>query len=172
MVRGVSSMPVSRDGGRTTSVPVGRPTGPIDELGVYVISVAAQLAGVHPQTLRIYERRGLLLPSRTARNTRLYSQADVARLRRIQELSEAGLNLAGIERVLDLERRLERAERRLAAAREELSRQVDESRRQAEAARRELEAARRPVRPGEIVLVETGTAALARRYPPVIRPKL
>src|SRR5262245_26993837 len=126
-----------------------------------MIGIAAELAGMHPQTLRLYERRGLLSPSRTARNTRLYSHADVARLRRIQALAEAGLNLAGIERVLDLERRLARAERRLAAAREELSRQIDESRRQADAARRELDAARRPVRQGEIVVVEAGTAALA-----------
>jgi MerR family transcriptional regulator/heat shock protein HspR len=144
---------------------------PVDRRPLFMIGIAAELAGMHPQTLRLYERRGLLSPSRTARNTRLYSQADVARLRRIQELSEGGLNLAGIERVLDLERRLERAERRLAAAREELSRQIEEARRQAEAARRELEAARRPVRPGEIVVVEARTAALARRYPPVIRPE-
>src|SRR2546422_5004281 len=82
---------------------------------VYVISVAAELAGMHPQTLRIYERRGLVAPRRTARNTRLYSEADVARLRRIQELSNAGLNLAGIERVMELERKLERAELRAAA---------------------------------------------------------
>jgi MerR family transcriptional regulator/heat shock protein HspR len=95
----------------------------------------------------------------------------VARLRRIQELSEAGLNLAGIERVLDLERRLERAERRLTAAREELARQVDEARRQAEVSKRELEAARRPLRAGELVVFEAGSAALARRYPPVIRPE-
>jgi len=143
---------------------------PIDRRPLFMIGIAAELAGMHPQTLRVYERRGLVSPSRTARNTRLYSEADVARLRRIQELSEAGLNLAGIERVLELERRLERAERRLAAAREELSRQVDDARRQAEAAKRELEAARRPLRAGEIVVFDAGTAALARRYPPVIRP--
>jgi len=144
---------------------------PIDRRPLFMIGIAAELAGMHPQTLRVYERRGLVSPSRTARNTRLYSEADVARLRRIQELSEAGLNLAGIERVLDLERRLERAERRLTAAREELSRQVDDARRQAEAAKRELEAARRPLRAGELVVFDAGTAALARRYPPVIRPE-
>jgi MerR family transcriptional regulator/heat shock protein HspR len=144
---------------------------PIDRRPLFMIGIAAELAGMHPQTLRVYERRGLVSPSRTARNTRLYSAADVARLRRIQELSEAGLNLAGIERVLDLERRLERAERRLAAAREELARQVDEARRQAEAAKRELEAAKRPLRAGELVVFESGSAALARRYPPVIRPE-
>ncbi|MGI9538658.1 MAG: heat shock protein transcriptional repressor HspR [Miltoncostaeaceae bacterium] len=81
--------------------------------GVFMISVAAELAGMHPQTLRVYERRGLITPQRTPRNTRLYSQADVELLQRIQALSEEGLNLAGIERVLDLEGRLARAERRV-----------------------------------------------------------
>ena len=79
---------------------------------MFLIGIAAELAGMHPQTLRVYERRGLITPRRTARNTRVYSEADVALLRRIQELSEEGLNLAGIERVLRLEQRLERAERR------------------------------------------------------------
>ena len=68
--------------------------------GVYMISVAAELAGMHPQTLRIYEARGLITPKRSPKNTRLYSQEDVDRLRRIQELtSELGMNLAGVERV-------------------------------------------------------------------------
>jgi MerR family transcriptional regulator/heat shock protein HspR len=80
--------------------------------GLFLIGVAAELAGMHPQTLRVYERRGLISPQRTARNTRVYSEADVVLLRRIQELSDQGLNLAGIERVLDLEGRLARAERR------------------------------------------------------------
>jgi MerR family transcriptional regulator/heat shock protein HspR len=72
--------------------------------GVFMISVAAELAGMHPQTLRVYEARGLITPSRSPKRTRLYSQEDVARLRRIQELtSEFGLNLAGVERVLELE---------------------------------------------------------------------
>jgi len=84
--------------------------------GVFMISIAARLAGMHPQTLRVYERRGLITPQRTKRNTRLYSQADVDLLQRIQQLSEEGLNLAGIERVLDLERRLQRAERRVGQA--------------------------------------------------------
>ena len=91
-----------------------------DVQGVFMISVAAELAGMHPQTLRVYERRGLITPKRTPRNTRLYSQADVDLLRRIQELSEAGLNLAGIERVLDLEGRLARSERRVARLEAEL----------------------------------------------------
>lgn len=70
---------------------------------VYVISVAAELAGVHPQTLRIYERKGLLTPARTGGGSRRYSEADIARLRRIQDLTETGLNLAGVQRVLALE---------------------------------------------------------------------
>jgi MerR family transcriptional regulator/heat shock protein HspR len=71
--------------------------------GVYVISVAAELAGVHPQTLRIYERKGLLEPSRTQGGNRRYSDIDISRLRRIAELSAEGMNLAGIKRVLELE---------------------------------------------------------------------
>jgi MerR family transcriptional regulator/heat shock protein HspR len=70
---------------------------------VYVISVAAELAGVHPQTLRIYERRGLLDPARTGGGSRRYSDYDIARLRRIQQLTAAGLNLEGVRRVLALE---------------------------------------------------------------------
>ena len=84
------------------------------ERGVYMISVAAELAGMHPQTLRIYETRGLIQPKRSPKNTRLYSQADVERLRRIQELtSEMGMNLAGVEKVFELEQELERMRRRM-----------------------------------------------------------
>src|SRR4051812_29816809 len=82
--------------------------------GVYMISVAAELAGMHPQTLRIYESRGLIQPKRSPKNTRLYSQEDVDRLRRIQELtSEMGMNLAGVEKVFELEQELERMRRRM-----------------------------------------------------------
>jgi len=70
---------------------------------LYVISVAAELAGVHPQTLRIYERRGLVEPARTTGGSRRYSDHDIALLRRIQELTNEGLNLAGVQRVLELE---------------------------------------------------------------------
>jgi MerR family transcriptional regulator/heat shock protein HspR len=73
---------------------------------VYVISVAAELAGVHPQTLRIYERKGLVDPARTAGGSRRYSDADIALLRRIQELTTEGLNLAGVQKVLELEAEL------------------------------------------------------------------
>jgi MerR family transcriptional regulator/heat shock protein HspR len=79
------------------------------ERGVFMISVAAELAEMHPQTLRMYEARGLITPKRSPKNTRLYSQADVERLRRIQQMTnEEGLNLAGVESVLELEHRLER----------------------------------------------------------------
>jgi MerR family transcriptional regulator/heat shock protein HspR len=74
--------------------------------GVFMISVAAELAHMHPQTLRMYEARGLIQPKRSPKNTRLYSQRDVALLRRIQQLTAEGLNLAGVERVLRLERKL------------------------------------------------------------------
>ena len=70
---------------------------------LFLISVAAELAGMHPQTMRLYERRGLVCPQRTAKNTRRYSARDLERLRRIQELTEMGLNLAGVERVLSME---------------------------------------------------------------------
>jgi MerR family transcriptional regulator, heat shock protein HspR len=82
--------------------------------GVYMISVAAELAGMHPQTLRIYEARGLITPKRSPKNTRLYSEEDVERLRRIQELtSELGMNLAGVEKVFELELELERMRRKM-----------------------------------------------------------
>lgn len=90
-----------------------------DERGVYVISVAAELAGVHPQTLRIYERRGLLSPSRTIGGNRRYSERDIARLRRIGELTDAGLNLAGVKRVLQLEARVAELEAELDRVRAE-----------------------------------------------------
>ena len=76
---------------------------PLYDRPLFMISIAAELASMHPQTLRMYERRGLLRPRRSAKNTRLYSQSDVQRLARIQELTDLGLNLAGVERVLDLE---------------------------------------------------------------------
>jgi MerR family transcriptional regulator/heat shock protein HspR len=83
---------------------------------VYVISVAAELAGVHPQTLRIYERKGLLEPARTAGGSRRYSDADIAQLQRIQQLTAEGLNLAGVHRVLELEAQVARLQRALAEA--------------------------------------------------------
>ena len=83
--------------------------------GVYMISVAAELAGMHPQTLRLYENRGLVSPERSSGNTRLYSDRDLERLQRIQELtSELGMNLAGVEKVFELEEELEKMRARMA----------------------------------------------------------
>ncbi|HEX8690758.1 MAG TPA: helix-turn-helix transcriptional regulator [Solirubrobacterales bacterium] len=90
-----------------------------EERGVYMISVAAELAEMHPQTLRVYEARGLIQPKRSPKNTRLYSQRDVERLRRIQQMtSEQGLNLAGVETVLEMEEKLERMKAELKRMRE------------------------------------------------------
>lgn len=110
---------------------------PESSRGVYMISVAAELAGMHPQTLRIYETRGLITPKRSPKNTRLYSQDDVDRLRRIQELtSELGMNLAGVERVFELEAEIDRMQRRMRnlerhaeRVQEELLKEVDRVRR-------------------------------------------
>ena len=84
-----------------------------DERALYIISIAAQLAGVHPQTLRIYERKGLIEPQRTQGRSRRYSQRDIVLLRHIQELTQAGVGLSGVERILELERDLARARRRI-----------------------------------------------------------
>jgi MerR family transcriptional regulator/heat shock protein HspR len=93
----------------------------------YMISVAAELAGMHPQTLRVYEQRGLVRPQRTAGNTRLYSDHDIERLRLIQRLtSELGLNLAGVERVLRLEDDLLQLRRRLERIESEMRRALDD----------------------------------------------
>ena len=97
----------------------------------YMISVAAELVGMHPQTLRIYEQKGLLRPKRTAGNTRLYSDEDVARLRLIQQLTtEIGLNLAGVERVLHLEDELDRMRRRLDRMEREMRETIEQVHRQ------------------------------------------
>jgi MerR family transcriptional regulator/heat shock protein HspR len=87
-----------------------------EDRAVYIISVAAELAGVHPQTLRIYERKGLLRPARTPGNTRRYSQRDIDRLQMIQKLTqEHGLNLAGVKMIVQMEDQLERMRRRMDA---------------------------------------------------------
>jgi MerR family transcriptional regulator, heat shock protein HspR len=124
--------------------------------GVYMISVAAELAGMHPQTLRIYEARGLITPKRSPKNTRLYSQGDVERLRRIQELTgELGMNLAGVERVFELEAEIERMRRRLRA----FERQADRTQ---EELRKEIDRVRRSVK-AEMVVYEPPSQALASR---------
>lgn len=135
--------------------------------GVFMISVAAELADMHPQTLRMYEQRGLIEPKRSPKGTRLYSQADVERLRRIQEMTtELGLNLAGVERVLELETKLDRAQRRLdAMERRSAELQAEIEARSAEIAR--LEARRQEVK-AEIVRYEApGTALIPIRH---VRP--
>lgn len=108
-------------------------SGPEPSKGVYMISVAAELAGVHPQTLRIYEARGLITPKRSPGQTRLYSQDDVEKLRKIQELtSELGMNLAGVEKVFELEEelegmrsRMERLQKRAAELEQEMADEID-----------------------------------------------
>ena len=98
-----------------------------DDRPRYMISVAAELVGMHPQTLRIYEQKGLVNPKRTAGNTRLYSDADVERLRLIQRLTtDWGLNLAGVERVMYMEDELERLRLRMARMEQEMRRSLDE----------------------------------------------
>ncbi|MDA8309206.1 MAG: helix-turn-helix transcriptional regulator [Actinomycetota bacterium] len=92
---------------------------------VYVISVAAELAGVHPQTLRVYERKGLLDPSRTSGGSRRFSERDLERLRRIQDLTAAGLNLEGVRRVLELEGEVARLRVELERARAEAMEAID-----------------------------------------------
>jgi len=116
---------------------------------VYVISVAAELAGVHPQTLRIYERKGLLRPARTGGGSRRYSQADIAQLERIQQLTNEGLNLAGVTRVLELEWRIAQLEAELERTRSEAAASVADTHRQY---RRDLV----PVPPTTVVLYNEG----------------
>jgi MerR family transcriptional regulator, heat shock protein HspR len=129
---------------------------PDRDRGVYMISVAAELAGMHPQTLRIYETRGLIAPKRSPKNTRLYSQEDVDRLRRIQELtSELGMNLAGVERVFELEEEIERMSRRM----RNLERQAERVRQELI---EELERVRRSYR-HELVVYEPPSQALTPR---------
>ena len=126
-----------------------------EDRGVFMISVAAELAEMHPQTLRMYESRGLIEPSRSPKGTRLYSQADVERLRRIQQLTaQAGLNLAGVERVLALEAELDAAHERLA----ELERAADHARAEMAA---ELERLRRSMS-ADIVRYRGASTALVR----------
>jgi MerR family transcriptional regulator/heat shock protein HspR len=112
-----------------------------EERGVYIISVAAELAGMHPQTLRIYERKGLLRPSRTAGNTRRYSERDIEMLRQIQELTqERGINLAGVKMIVEMERQLDELRRTVEVLSDEMQRARQRVRAAAERARLEAEA--------------------------------
>lgn len=97
---------------------------------VYVISVAAELAGVHPQTLRIYERKGLVDPARTGGGSRRYSERDIEQLRRIQDLTAAGLNLEGVRRVIELEAEVKRLHGEIERLRQEAQEAVDRTHRQ------------------------------------------
>ena len=99
-----------------------------DERALYIISVAAELAGVHPQTLRIYERKGLIEPARTQGRSRRYSERDVALLRRIQELTNDGVSLAGVKKILELEADLEDAQAEIDRLRAELEEAFAEAR--------------------------------------------
>ena len=107
---------------------------------VYVISVAAELTGMHPQTLRIYERKGLIEPARTEGRSRRYSERDIALLRRIQELTNEGVGLAGVRRILELEDRVEMMEADLRRLRHEAAAAMDRARREL---RRDIVPARR-----------------------------
>jgi len=97
---------------------------------VYVISVAAELAGLHPQTLRIYERKGLVDPARTGGGSRRYSDEDIEQLRRIQELTNEGLNLAGVQKVLELEAEVAHLQDQLRRAREAADQAIAQTHRQ------------------------------------------
>ena len=121
--------------------------GSSEDRALYIISIAAELAGVHPQTLRIYERKGLLSPARTAGNTRRYSNRDIERLRMIQRLTqEHGVNLAGVKMIVDLENELERLRRQL----QRMDRELERARR-----RTEEEAGRQSARGTEMVPVSS-----------------
>ena len=128
--------------------------------GVYMISVAAELAGMHPQTLRIYESRGLITPKRSAKNTRLYSQEDVERLRRISELtSELGMNLAGVQRVFELEQEVARMHRRLRGLEAQAERAQEELREELDRVRRSFRNEIVPYEPPGQALVPAGRRA-------------
>jgi MerR family transcriptional regulator, heat shock protein HspR len=127
-----------------------------DTRGLYVISVAAELAGVHPQTLRIYERKGLLSPERTSGRSRRYSDQDIALLRRIQELTNEGISLLGVQRILALEQELQAVRERAAR----LEARVSALQREMEA---RVEAAHRQYR-RELVPLSSSTVVLARDH--------
>jgi MerR family transcriptional regulator/heat shock protein HspR len=118
----------------------------IDARALYVISVAAELAGVHPQTLRIYERKGLLAPARTSGRSRRYSDRDIALLRRIQELTNGGVSLAGVQRILALEDDLVVARERIAELEADLDALQLEAEQRVEAAHRQYRRELVPVR--------------------------
>ena len=125
--------------------------------GVYMISVAAELAGMHPQTLRIYESRGLITPQRSPKNTRLYSDDDVERLRRIQALTtELGMNLAGVERVFELEDEIYKMQRRMRNLERQAQRVEEEMMAELDRVRRSFKAELVPYEPPGQALIPRG----------------
>jgi MerR family transcriptional regulator/heat shock protein HspR len=137
--------------------PAARPERSLNrDRAVFVISVAAELAGVHPQTLRIYERKGLLRPKRTSANSRRYSERDIERLREIQDLTAQGVNLAGVRRIMELEERVEALSAQLAQLQEYIKTLRAEHRAEVDRVRR---AGRRD-------LVPYSTAMVLYRQPP------
>jgi MerR family transcriptional regulator/heat shock protein HspR len=134
--------------------------------GVYMISVAAELAGMHPQTLRIYEARGLIMPKRSPKNTRLYSEEDIERLRRIQELtSELGMNLAGVEKVFELEGEIGKMRRRMRSLQQQADRIQEELEQEIERVRKSFRAELVPYEP-------PGTALLPKRDGDAVRIRI
>jgi MerR family transcriptional regulator/heat shock protein HspR len=131
-----------------------------EDRAVFVISVAAELAGVHPQTLRIYEREGLVRPRRTSSNARRYSERDIQRLLQIKRLTGDGMNLEGVRRVIELTERIERLQAEVAALEGKLRAQARRHRQELEAARR---AARRDLVPYSSAIVRYQPPAHHRR---------
>jgi MerR family transcriptional regulator, heat shock protein HspR len=153
---GSTAKPSAGTGGRSQA-------GDREDRAVYIISVAAELAGVHPQTLRIYERKGLLRPARTAGNTRRYSDRDIARLRMIQRLTqEQGLNLAGVKMIVEMEDQIDRMRERMGT--------LDRELRQARVRlREEIERLRKESQRGEIVPASTVPRLRIRLSPQSLR---
>ena len=127
-----------------------------DERALFVISVAAELAGVHPQTLRIYERKGLLAPARTRGRSRRYSEDDIALLRRIQDLTNGGVSLAGVQRILELEDELDEARTRMAALQAQLDAMREEMERRVQATHRKYKRELVPLPSSAIVRFQSG----------------
>jgi MerR family transcriptional regulator/heat shock protein HspR len=143
---------------------------PSSDRGVYMISVAAELAGMHPQTLRIYESRGLVEPERTSGGTRRYSDEDVERLRRIQELTtELGMNLAGVEKVFELEQELDRMRDRIRRIERQAERMQQEMHDEIERVRKSFRAELVPYEPPGSALIPARDVRGARVRIPIQR---
>ncbi|MBA3430815.1 MAG: MerR family transcriptional regulator [Actinobacteria bacterium] len=138
---------------------------------IYIISVAAELAGVHPQTLRIYERKGLLTPARTQGNTRRYSERDIEQLAKIQELTQEGVNLAGVVRILELENELDELRERFASVVDEFEALEERVREEAGLRERNSLVLRRDVRRVKRAMkadiVESWQASRSHPLPPI-----